>query len=365
MTVGVGKSWGQTLYYQNYENASDASSWTAGNITPVLVTNDANYGNYISLNQSNGGGPRTAYTSFFSTGNNIYGSLTSYTIEFDAAITRNSDSGYHNELVLYGEGQAMPAGNAWYGGTNHVFRLFSTSNKTTDYYVERNSGTTFSLDNGTWYHYKIKVDRSTRTVTYTIGVNTGSYTLTDGISTDVQGILAVLGRYNSIVNIDNIHVYGLFTYYLVSDNPTWTLIKEGLAAEGSSATAHYPQYELRGTTLYEAGKNSNQYSKTFTVTQNYQQETVPYTQSTIPNVVFYSEGENIEGASIGTDLARASNGYLGHTGGIDNFVDVKKLAPGTYTLHYTANNNNSANRNCIFRIGNYDLFNHTIEGNTR
>lgn len=365
MTAGVGKSWGQTLYYQNYENASDASSWTAGNITPELDTNDANYGNYISLNQSNGGGYRTAYTSFFLTGNNIYGSLTSYTIEFDAAITKNSDSGYHNELVLYGEGQAMPAGNASYGGTNHVFRLFSKSNTTTGYYVERNSGTTFSLDNGTWYHYKIKVDRSTRTVTYTIGVNTGSYTLTDGISTDVQGILAVLGRYNSIVNIDNIHVYGLFTYYLVSDNPTWTLIKEGLAAEGSSATAHYPQYELRGTTLYEAGKNSNQYSKTFTVTQNYQQETVPYTQSTIPNVVFYSEGENIEGASIGTDLPRASNGYLGHTGGTDNFVDVKQLAPGTYTLHYTANNNNSANRNCIFRIGNYDLFNHTIEGNTR
>ena len=167
------------------------------------------------------------------------------------------------------------------------------------------------------------------------------------------------------MNIDNIHVYGLFTYYLVSDNSTWTLIKEGLAAEGSSVTAHYPQYELRGTTLYGAGTNNSQYSKTFTVTQNYQQETVAYNQGTILNVVFYSEGENIDGASIGNDLPRASNGYLGHTGGIDNFVDVKQLAPGTYTLHYTANNINTGNRNCIFKIGNYELFNHTITGGSR
>ena len=144
MTVGVGKSWGQTLYYQNYENASDASSWICPNGTLTFATGDATYGNYVSIAQGGGGGYRTAYTSFFSTGNNIYGSLTSYTIEFDAAITKNSDSGYHNELVLYGEGQAMPAGNASYGGTNHVFRLFSTSNTTTGYYVERNSGTTFS-----------------------------------------------------------------------------------------------------------------------------------------------------------------------------------------------------------------------------
>ena len=377
--VGATTVWGQTLYYQDFENNSDISEITSNKkktldkwffyaSTPTLVTGDPNYGNYLNMFHGNGSGHRSEHTTFFENGKDFYGGLTEYTIEFDAAITPSSpaNTSYtQNDLVLYGDGQGMPNGNAQYDGTNHILRIYGGGNNSTTYTVE-GSNSSITIDNNAWYHYKIKVNRSTRQVNYSIGNSiSGSYTLSNDVSTNIQGIEVGLGRQSSNVRIDNIHVYGLFTYYLVSDNPTWTLIKEGLAAEGSSATAYYPQYELRGTTLYEAAANNSQYSKTFTVTQNYQQETVPYTTNTISNVVFYSEGENIEGASIGTDLARASNGYLGHTGGIDNFVDVKLLAPGTYTLHYTANNNNSADRNCIFRIGNYDLFNHTIEGNTR
>jgi autotransporter-associated beta strand protein len=209
----------RTLYKEDYEDATDASDWTTANAVPTLVTDDVTYGSYSQINQGGGGGNRSAYKRIFATGSNIYGNCTNYAIEFDAKIhyTYDSNNNTHdNQLILYGEGASMPASNATFldSETNYLFKLTGGRQQGVTYTVAAD-GAAYTYTDAAWYHYSVTVDKESRSVNYTITsgnnqiVGTGTYVLDANVSPNIQGVFVSLGRYNSYIGIDNIHIYTL------------------------------------------------------------------------------------------------------------------------------------------------------------
>jgi len=118
LMAGGGEAWGQVLYNQDYEEATDASSWTSANNSGglSLVTGDATYGNYIRFYGDGISGSRTAYTNFYTT-SDFYGDLITYTIEFDAAIRTGNTANYPTELLVASNGYSL-AGNDYFTNSN-------------------------------------------------------------------------------------------------------------------------------------------------------------------------------------------------------------------------------------------------------
>lgn len=235
------------LFAQDYENASDASSWIGQYVTKNLVSDDATYGNYISLAQGGGSGPRTAYTKFFDKGDDFYGDYEIYSIEFDAKLRYSVDS--HNPsdniLVLYGEGASMPASNANWSSSNFLFKLTGGKQYSTTY-VSEDDNTSITITEE-WRHYKVTVDKNLGTLTYLITsdeteIGSGTYSVSNKESLNIQGICMTLGRSNSYAYFDNISIT---TTTEATDLSTYTFTEPGtLTVTASydgcmSATASY------------------------------------------------------------------------------------------------------------------------------
>ena len=236
-----------SLYAQNYESESDANSWTGQYVTRSLVTGDATYGNYISLVQGGGTGPRTAYTKFYNTVNDIYGDASCYSIDFDANLHYSSGKNpTSNILVLYGEGATMPASNANWSSTNFLFKLTGGLNYSTAYTVEDNASSHIIADN-TWCHYRITVDKQTKTLSYQITsgsneVGSGTYAISSKENLNIQGVCMTLGRQDTYAYIDNISIT---TTEDATDLSSYTFTEPGTL----TVTASYPGC-MSATTSY-------------------------------------------------------------------------------------------------------------------
>ncbi len=234
----LGTSGTNTLYSQDYENATDASSWTNRFATLSLETNKTNY---IKVAQGGGSGPRSAYTSFYNTGSDIYADNSSYVMEFDALCKSGTGDATHpstdNEIVLFGEGASLPASNALFSSDNYLFRISGGSYYGTTYTVA-GDGASLSFADNTWYHYKVAVDGSTGKVTYAItnGTNTigsGSYMITNNsVSMKIQGIEIGAARANGFDCIDNIKIY------YTKDFSSYTFTEPGTLTMKASATGY-------------------------------------------------------------------------------------------------------------------------------
>ena len=227
----LGSSGITSLYSQDYEGETDASKWTTQNATLSLETNNTKY---IKVAQGGGSGPRSAYTKFYNTGNDIYQGNNNYVVEFDALCKSGIGDATHqstdNEIVLFGEGASLPASNALFSSDNYLFRISGGSYYGTTYTVA-GDGASLSFADNTWYHYKVAVDGSTGKVTYAItnGSNTvgsGSYMITNNsVSMKIQGIEIGAARANGYDCIDNIQIYYTkdFSSYTFTEPGTLTL----------------------------------------------------------------------------------------------------------------------------------------------
>ena len=111
LLVGASNAWAdRVLYSQDYQSATDASSWTSsdGSATPVSLQT-ASTNKFIRVGPSSNG--RYAYTNFFennaSASSTFYKSFTSYTLSFDALLLGSSRQ--PSELVVMANGHSMPA----------------------------------------------------------------------------------------------------------------------------------------------------------------------------------------------------------------------------------------------------------------
>ena len=130
------------------------------------------------------------------------------------------------------------------------------------------------------------------------------------------------------------------------------LLASGTTFEGDAVTVPFSQYVLKGTTLYNIAAGSGDwYRVTFTPTANNYVHDLNYNGATIPNVVFFSEGEAVSGVSVANNTARASNGQMGYTANENTYKEVTTLAPGRYKIFGRGVNGNSAARTANFKLG--------------
>ena len=121
--------------------------------------------------------------------------------------------------------------------------------------------------------------------------------------------------------------------------------------DDAAITVPYTHYLLNNGTLYAASSTSSEYRKTFTPDADNYEVTISYSSS-MTNTVFFSEGEDIEGASTYTSNnvpIRASQAAVGtHSG---NLTLVSDLPAGSYRLLVGTFRTGSSNQTSTFTIG--------------
>ena len=125
-----------------------------------------------------------------------------------------------------------------------------------------------------------------------------------------------------------------FNYSLVSSRGGATLAS-GSGLEGETVYVGYPRYQLSEGKFYEAAPTKNEYRKTIALTKDNVSATVDYEYewNGSNDIVFYAEGENIDGFTVSTAgniPVRASNAKAG-TAAED--VTITTLPAGKYKLH--------------------------------
>jgi len=153
--------------------------------------------------------------------------------------------------------------------------------------------------------------------------------------------------------------YGYTVNAVDGDGNILKELKTGTYATGNGELRiPIPQYVLSGTTLYQTARvtDGNYYTIYDTPTADGYVINRPYTQSTVNNVVYYSEAENCSAFTKTYEAItnRTSNGGLAH-----NDYTYKKattLVPGTYKIYAEGSNSNSATRICDFKVGEEVVF---------
>ena len=155
--------------------------------------------------------------------------------------------------------------------------------------------------------------------------------------------------------------------YNVQENVNGKVVREtkGNDIQGAKIKVPYRRYNLDNGTLYQKGATSKEYNYSFTLNANNQVETLEYAATDKTNVVFLTEGEDIDGATVSAHanvLVRASNSASGFAG---KDLEVVKLSAGTYKMTIgcfdTSKDGNTAVFN--FAANGSDLFTITSAGN--
>ena len=139
---------------------------------------------------------------------------------------------------------------------------------------------------------------------------------------------------NTVVTL-NYHAAADWAYSVVSS--LGTTIASGTVTEGSSAQFGYPQYVNKEGTLYEAAKSlagsAGYYLMNFTPTKDNDAMTINYSETSINNVVFYTEAEDIEGITKNngnnTNI-RCSGAWGGYA---EDEVKLTALEAGRYKVY--------------------------------
>ena len=105
--------------------------------------------------------------------------------------------------------------------------------------------------------------------------------------------------------------------------------------EGENVKVPYYAYVLNeaDSTLYQAAATNKEYNKYVDLTQDNMKVQVAYTPTTIKNVVYYQEAENVEGLTkitTGNTAIRSSNSASAYAADAD--VVLTTLAPGKYKI---------------------------------
>ena len=122
-----------------------------------------------------------------------------------------------------------------------------------------------------------------------------------------------------------------------------------LADANSSTTpvsVTYPRFILDGTTLREAAATDSKYTKSIELTSSNQTSTISYTNSSVSNVYYYAEGEDVLTTSKTYEAQSLSMSKIGYTAGNATFVKLTTLPAGTWTItaRYFCGNTSGAHK---------------------
>lgn len=166
------------------------------------------------------------------------------------------------------------------------------------------------IDKSTFYN-----EDGTKKYIY-VSDDAASKTIAEDGSTVVTIQFSEAAKYNYTVN-SNIEGYSV----------------NGSVFENENAKVAFPQYILKDGVLYEANAINKEYNLTFAVNKDNTVKTINYKETSINNVAYYSEGENIEGLTIinsGNSAIRSSNSASAYAKDAD--VVFTTLPIGKYKL---------------------------------
>ena len=201
------------VYTQDYENQSDASSWSLGDIKRgdlTLQTGDQTFGKYMQYTV--GDRSNSAFT-LFSNGNSD-----NYVMQCDVAFGAGTVDG--SEFIVMSESgrHEVPNANYWqsyigYNNSKHSLLAITYNNGDKRGYINYTDTEFFEITMGAWYHIRLEMNATTRTVTYKISdygtreiKAKGTYKLPDDTDVKLKGIYVLNGRYNGYTKVDNICV---------------------------------------------------------------------------------------------------------------------------------------------------------------
>ena len=163
---------------------------------------------------------------------------------------------------------------------------------------------------------------------------------------------------NNILNVELRKPY-VYNYSVVSS--TGKMLASGTQDENESVTVAVPRYINVAGTLYETPQKSDYYHRTYTITENNQQETVTYNATSYKNIAFYAEAEELTGASTGN--GKPTRTSMGLTGYGEN-LPVTNLPAGTYKiyLHGSTDDGVDDTRAVAFKKGTEAIAEFSLEG---
>lgn len=154
-------------------------------------------------------------------------------------------------------------------------------------------------------------------------------------------------------NVLNVELRKAYDYnYTVKSNLGGDIFAAGINVEGEKVYAPYPRYINNNGVLYTKAANGSEYRYVFELKENDQIETLEYKDANINDVVYFSEGENITGAtatSAGNNMIiRSSNAACGYA---SEDLTLVSLEPGKYAVKACLYSNSSAGLVLSFAYG--------------
>ena len=191
------------------------------------------------------------------------------------------------------------------------------------------------------------------------GDNTQKYIY---VSDDVEG-KTILSDGSAVITV-TFREAGRYNY-TVKSNFGATLV-EGTEWEGNTISYNFPRYLLKDGTLYSTDRgNSGYYQNTITLDADNKNETINYTATTIKDVVFFSEAEDIETLTVstaGNSNVRCSMGLGAYNAGPNDAV-IATLPNGKYKL-YTSTWG-GINETFVFKAGETTIGSFACEGSIK
>ena len=135
------------------------------------------------------------------------------------------------------------------------------------------------------------------------------------------------------------------------------VIESGTAHDQDEVTVYYKEYILSddGTLYYKAKNSSNPYwGTTFTIDGADYSETITYTDSGIDSVLFYTEGEDLDGmteVTASNALIRCSQGAAAYAATNGTDVTVTTLSAGKYQIYIGFFNASSSTPEFVIEVG--------------
>ena len=208
--------------------------------------------------------------------------------------------------------------------------------------IVNTNATISDLDKSTFYN-----EDGTKKYIY-VSDDAASKTIAEDGSTVVTIQFREAAKYNYTVN-SNIEGYSV----------------SGSVFENENAKVAFPQYILKDGVLYEANAINKEYNLTFAVNKDNTVNTINYKETSINNVAYYSEAENIDGLTIinsGNSAIRSSNSASAYAKDAD--VVFTTLPIGKYKLTSVVCDfkGKDATAEFSFKAGEKVIFTHKAEG---
>lgn len=185
-----------------------------------------------------------------------------------------------------------------------------------------------------------------------ITIDGQKYYFADGATTSME-----LGSSENVLNVA-LRKANNYNYSVTTN--LGTTISEGICIEGDDVTVPYSHFINVDGKLYSYGVTDKEYRLTITPNVDGFNKTLDYSDAKIDNVVYYSEGENIEGAvvtSAGNNMVvRSSNAACGYA---PNDIELVNLTPGKYEVTSFMYANNKVGCTLSFAYGD-EAYDHVV-----